>query len=160
MKGSPKVIQELNKALREELTAINQYFLHAEMSENWGYERLSEYIKKQSIGEMKHAEALMERILFLDGTPTMKPMELTIGKNVQEMLQSDLDLELSAVEQYNTAIQVAVAEKDNGSRDLFVELLKDEEEHVDWLEAQIHQIKELGYERYLTMQMGEEEEKD
>jgi len=160
MKGSPKVLEELNKALREELTAINQYFLHAEMSENWGYERLSEYIKKQSIGEMKHAEVLMERILFLDGTPTMKPLDLTIGKNVQEMLQSDLDLELSAVKQYNAAIQVAVAEEDNGSRDLFVELLKDEEDHVDWLEAQIHQIKELGYERYLSMQMGDEEEKD
>jgi len=160
MKGSPKVIEELNKALREELTAINQYFLHAEMSENWGYERLSEYIKKQSIGEMKHAEALMERILFLDGTPTMKPLDLTIGKNIQEMLQSDLDLELSAVKQYNAAIQVAVAEEDNGSRDLFVELLKDEEDHVDWLEAQMHQIKELGYERYLTMQMGEEEKTD
>ena len=153
MKGSPKVIEELNKALREELTAINQYFLHAEMSENWGYQRLSEYVKKQSIGEMKHAEALMERILFLDGTPTMKPLDLTIGKNVQEMLQSDLDLELSAVEQYNAAIQIAVAEKDNGSRDLFVALLKDEEDHVDWLEAQMHQIRELGYERYLTMQM-------
>jgi bacterioferritin len=160
MKGSSKVIEELNKALREELTAINQYFLHAEMSENWGYERLSEYIKKQSIGEMKHAEALMERILFLDGTPTMKPLDLTIGKNVQEMLQSDLDLELSAVKQYNAAIQIAVAEKDNGSRDLFVALLKDEEDHVDWLEAQIHQIKELGYERYLTMQMGDDEEED
>lgn len=158
MKGSPKVIQELNNVLREELTAINQYFLHAEMCENWGYEKLSEYIKKQSIGEMKHAEALMERILFLDGTPSMKPLELTVGKNVQEMLQSDLDLELGAVKDYNAAIQVAVAEKDNGSRDLFVVLLKGEEEHVDWLEAQIHQIKELGYERYLTMQMGEEEE--
>jgi bacterioferritin len=158
MKGSPKVIEELNKALREELTAINQYFLHAEMCENWGYERLSEYIKLQSIGEMKHAEALMERILFLDGSPTMKPLELTVGKNVQEMLQSDLDLEIGAVADYNAAIQVAVAEKDNGSRDLFVQLLKDEEEHVDWLEAQIHQIKELGYERYLSMQMGENEE--
>jgi bacterioferritin len=160
MKGSPKVIEELNKALREELTAINQYFLHAEMSENWGYERLSEYIKKQSIGEMKHAEVLMERILFLDGTPTMKPLDLTIGKNVQEMLQSDLDLELSAVKQYNAAIQIAVAEQDNGSRDLFVALLKDEEDHVDWLEAQMHQIRELGYERYLTMQMGDEDEDD
>jgi bacterioferritin len=158
MKGSAKVIDELNKALQEELTAINQYFLHAEMCENWGYERLSEYIKKQSIGEMKHAEALIERILFLDGTPSMKPLDLPIGGNVQGMLQSDLDLELSAVKQYNAAIQVAVAEKDNGSRDLFVDLLKDEEDHVDWLEAQIHQIKELGYERYLTMQMGEEEE--
>ena len=160
MKGSPKVIEELNKALREELTAINQYFLHAEMCENWGYEKLSEYIKMQSIGEMKHAEELMERILFLDGSPTMKPLELTVGKNVQEMLQSDLDLETSAVKDYNTAIQIAVAEKDNGSRDLFVQLLKDEEDHVDWLEAQIHQIKELGYERYLTMQMGENEEEE
>jgi bacterioferritin len=158
MKGSAKVIAELNKALREELTAINQYFLHAEMCENWGYEKLSEYIKKQSIGEMKHAEALMERILFLDGTPSMKPLELTIGKNVQEMIQSDLDLELAAVNDYNAAIQVAVTEKDNGSRDLFVTLLKDEEDHVDWLEAQIHQIKELGYERYLSMQMGDEEQ--
>jgi bacterioferritin len=160
MKGSPKVIAELNKALREELTAINQYFLHAEMCENWGYDKLSEYIKMQSIGEMKHAEALIERVLFLDGSPSMQPLELTVGKNVQEMLQSDLDLELGAVKDYNAAIQVAVAEKDNGSRDLFVQLLKDEEGHVDWLEAQIHQIKELGYERYLTMQMGEHEEED
>jgi len=158
MKGSPKVIAELNQALREELTAINQYFLHAEMCENWGYDRLSEYIKKQSIGEMKHAEALIERILFLDGTPSMQPLELTVGKNVQEMIQSDLELELSAVKAYNAAIQIAVAEKDNGSRDLLVILLKDEEDHVDWLEAQIHQIQELGYERYLAMQMGEFEE--
>jgi bacterioferritin len=128
------------------------------MCENWGYDRLSEYIKKQSIGEMKHAEALIERILFLDGTPSMQPLELTVGKNVQEMIASDLDLELSAVKAYNAAIQIAVAEKDNGSRDLLVALLKDEEDHVDWLEAQMHQIKELGYERYLTMQMGEFEE--
>jgi bacterioferritin len=106
---------------------------------------------------MKHAEALMERILFLDGAPSMKPLELTVGENVQEMLQSDLDLELGAVKDYNAAIQVAVAEKDNGSRDLFVVLLKDEEDHVDWLKAQMHLIKELGYERYLTMQMGEDE---
>jgi bacterioferritin len=160
MKGSPKVIAELNKALREELTAINQYFLHAEMCENWGYDRLSEYIKKQSIGEMKHAEALIERILFLDGTPGMQPLELTVGKNVQEMMQSDLDLELSAVKAYNAAVQIAIAEKDNGSRDLLVVLLKDEEDHVDWLEAQMHQIKELGYERYLTMQMGEFKEEE
>ena len=158
MKGDAKVIAVLNQVLKAELTAINQYFLHAEMCENWGYERLSEYIKKQSIGEMKHAEVLIERILFLDGTPSMKPLELTVGKNVQEMLQSDLDLELSAVKAYNAAIQIAVEQKDNGSRDLLVVLLKDEEDHVDWLEAQIHQIKELGYERYLTMQMGAFEE--
>jgi bacterioferritin len=160
MKGSAKVVDELNKALREELTAINQYFLHAEMLENWGYEKLSSFIKKQSIGEMKHAEALMERILFLDGSPVMKPLELTVGKNVRDMIQTDLDLELGAVRDYNAAIQVAVAEKDNGSRDLFVTLLKDEEEHVDWLEAQIHLIKEIGYERYLTRQMAEEPEEE
>ena len=158
MKGSAKVIDELNKALREELTAINQYFLHAEMCENWGYDRLADYIKMQSIGEMKHAESLMERILFLDGMPTMKPLDLTVGKTVKDMLQSDLDLEIAAVAEYNAAIQVAVAEKDNGPRDLFVVLLKDEEDHVDWLEAQMHQIGELGYERYLSMQMGENEE--
>jgi bacterioferritin len=157
MKGNPEVLSELNKALREELTAINQYFLHAEMCENWGYHKLSEYIKKQSIGEMKHAEALMERILFLDGTPSMMPMELNIGVTVKGMLESDLALEVSAVRQYNEAVAIATKEGDNGSRDLFVELLNDEEDHVDFLEAQLHQIKELGYERYLSMQMGKEQ---
>jgi bacterioferritin len=155
MKGNTKVLNELNAALQEELTAINQYFLHAEMCENWGYNKLSEYIKKQSIGEMKHAEALIERILFLDGTPTMQPLELKVGGNVQEMIASDLALEVSAVKQYNTAVQIATEQKDNGTRDLLVVLLKDEEDHVDWLEAQLHQIKELGYERYLSLQMGE-----
>lgn len=155
MKGNPKVLAELNKALREELTAINQYFLHAEMCENWGYHKLSEYIKKQSIGEMKHAEALCERILFLDGSPSMMPLELKVGGTVKAMLESDLALELSAVKQYNDAIALAAKEGDNGSRDLLVQLLKDEEEHVDFLEAQLHQMKELGYEQYLTMQMGE-----
>jgi bacterioferritin len=160
MKGSPEVLEQLNQALREELTAINQYFLHAEMCENWGYDRLSDYIRKQSIGEMKHAESLMERILFLEGIPNMKPLELTVGKTVKDMIESDLDLELAAVKMYNEAIRVAIEHKDNGSRDLFQILLDDEEDHVDWLEAQTHQIKELGYERYLTMQMGEFEEKD
>jgi bacterioferritin len=159
MKGNPKVLAELNKALREELTAINQYFLHAEMCENWGYQKLAEYIKKQSIGEMKHAEVLMERILFLDGTPSMMPLELNVGGTVKGMIESDLALEVSAVKQYNDAIAIATREGDNGSRDLLVELLKDEEDHVDFLEAQVHQIKEIGYERYLTMQMGDQEEK-
>jgi len=158
MKGNPKVINELNKALREELTAINQYFLHAEMCENWGYSKLSDYIKKQSIGEMKHAESLLERILFLDGVPTMEPLKLSVGSTVKEMIQADLELEISAVGQYNNAVQIATELKDNGSRDLLVQLLKDEEGHVDWLEAQVHQIKEMGYERYLTMQTGEFEE--
>ncbi len=155
MKGNPKVIAELNKALREELTAINQYFLHAEMCENWGYDRLSDFIKKQSIGEMKHAEVLIERILFLDGSPSMMPLELKVGGTVKGMIESDLELELSAVKQYNDAIAIATKEGDNGSRDLLVALLKDEEDHVDFLEAQMHQIKELGYERYLAQQMGE-----
>ena len=158
MKGNAKVIAELNRALREELTAINQYFLHAEMCENWGYRKLSEYIKKQSIGEMKHAESLLERILFLDGIPTMEPLKLSVGATVKDMLEADLKLEVSAVAQYNAAVEIAREEKDNGSRDLLVELLKDEEEHVDWLEAQVHQIKEMGYERYLTTQTGEFEE--
>ncbi len=157
MKGNPKVLAELNKALREELTAINQYFLHAEMCENWGYHKLSEYIKKQSIGEMKHAEVLIERILFLDGSPSMMPLELKVGGSVKAMIESDLALEVSAVKQYNGAVAVATEEGDNGSRDLLVQLLKDEEDHVDFLEAQMHLIKEVGYERYLTMQMGEDE---
>ena len=155
MRGNPKVIEQLNKALREELTAINQYFLHAEMFENWGYRKLSDFIKKQSIGEMKHAEKLIERILFLDGTPSMEPLKLTVGGNVRQAIESDLNLELSAVSEYNAAIQIAVQEKDNGTRDLLVILLKDEESHVDFLESQLHQINELGYERYLTMQMGD-----
>ena len=157
MKGNPKVIAQLNRALREELTAINQYFVHAEMCENWGYDRLSKYIKKQSIDEMKHAESLMERILFLDGTPSMEPLALSIGKNVKAMIETDLKLELGAVVLYNEAARIATDEKDNSSRDLFIRLLKDEEEHVDWLEAQLHQIAELGYERYLTTQTSEAE---
>ena len=160
MKGNPKVIEELNKALREELTAINQYFLHAEMCENWGYRKLSEFIKKQSIGEMRHAESLLERILFLDGVPTMEPLKLAIGSNVRDMIEADLRLEVGAVAQYNAAVQIATDQKDNGSRDLLVVLLKDEESHVDWLEAQVHQIKEMGYERYLSMQTGEFKEEE
>ena len=144
--------------MREELTAINQYFLHAEMCENWGYHKLSEFIKKQSIGEMKHAEVLMERILFLDGSPSMQPLELTVGTTVKEMIENDLKLEIGAVKEYNDAVKIATTEGDNGSRDLFVTLLKDEEGHVDFLEAQVHLMKELGYERYLTQQMGEHEE--
>ena len=156
MKGNPKVIEKLNQALREELTAINQYFLHAEMAENWGYDKFANFVKKQSIDEMKHAEVLMERILFLDATPSMEPLSLSIGKNVREMIESDLKLELGAVADYNEAIKVSVENNDNGSRDLFVRLLKDEETHVDWLEAQLHKISELGYERYLSTQTREE----
>ncbi len=157
MKGNPKVIEVLNQALREELTAINQYFIHAEMCENFGYERLSKYIKKQSIGEMKHAESLIERILFLDGIPSMEPMALNVGQTVKQMIENDLALELNAVDMYNKAVNVARTENDNGSRELLEKLVMDEEEHVDFLEAQVHQMKEMGYERYLIMQVGEED---
>lgn len=158
MKGNVKVIEALNEALHEELTAINQYFLHAEMCENWHYHRLADLIRKQSIGEMKHAEELIERILFLDGIPNMtKQITLTVGKDVKEQTDSDLKLELAAVEMYNRAVELARREKDNASRELFERLLKDEEEHVDFLEAQVHQMKEMGYERYLSQQVKEDE---
>jgi bacterioferritin len=157
MQGNPKVIALLNEALKEELTAINQYFLHSEMCENWHYDRLGEYIKKQSIDEMKHAEALIERVLFLDATPSMtEPMQLTVGQNVQAQIESDLKLEINAVTMYNRAIRVSTEEGDNASRELFVRLLKDEEEHVDWLEAQLHQIQEIGYERFLSQQVRDD----
>ena len=154
MQGNPKVIALLNEALHEELTAINQYFVHAEMCDNWRYDRLGEHIKKTSIEEMKHAEALIERLLFLDATPSMtEPMQLTIGQNVQAQMESDLNLEIGAVALYNRAIQVSTEEGDNGSRELFERLLKIEDTHVDWLEAQLHQIQEIGYERYLSQQV-------
>jgi bacterioferritin len=157
MQGNPKVIAELNRGLKEELTAINQYFLHAEMCENWGYDKLGSYIKKQSIDEMKHAEALIERILFLDASPSLtEPMKLTVGQNVKEQIESDLKLEVDAVGMYNHAIQIAREEADDASRELFARLLKDEEAHVDWLEAQLHQMREIGYERYLSQQIREE----
>jgi len=157
MKGNPKVISALQEALREELTAINQYFLHAEMCENWHYSKLGDFIKKRSIDEMKHAEELIERVLFLDGTPSLtEPMRLTIGKDVRSQLQSDLQLELSAVTLYNKAVKTSQEQGDNASRELFERLLRDEEKHVDWLEAQLHQIEEIGYERYLSQQISKE----
>ena len=156
MKGNPKVIAALQEALREELMAINQYFLHAEMCENWHYSKLGDFIKKQSIDEMKHAEELIERILFLDATPNLtEPMKLSVGKTVKAQLESDLALEVSAVKLYNDAVKTSQEYGDNASRELFERLLKDEEKHVDWLEAQLHQINEIGYERYLTQQIRE-----
>jgi len=157
MKGSPKIIAQLNEALKEELTAINQYFLHAEMCENWHYDKLAQHVRKESIDEMKHAEALIERILFLDGTPNMTElMKLTVGSTVKDQLEGDLALELTGVAMYNKAIGIARDEGDNASRELFERILKEEEQHVDWLEAQLHQIKELGYERYLSQQIRDE----
>ncbi len=159
MRGKPDVLAKLNEALQEELTAINQYFVHAEMCHNWGYHRLGNYIKKQSIGEMKHAEEVLERILFLEGTPAMLPLPLTIGSDVRAQLQKDLALEVKAVGMYNDSVKVARDSGDNASSELFERLLKDEEEHVDFLEAQLHLIAEIGYERYLAQQIDEAEQK-
>jgi bacterioferritin len=156
MKGNAKVIAALNEALQEELLAINQYFLHSEMCENWKYEALAKFIKKQSIDEMKHAEKLIERILFLDATPTVTgPTQLKVGKNVKEQLANDLTLELDAVQLYNRAIKLSRDESDNATAEFFQGILEDEEEHVDWLESQLHLIAEVGYERYLSKQMGD-----
>lgn len=154
MKGDPKVIEALNSALKEELTAINQYFIHAEMCENWGYKKLSEYIKKQSIDEMKHAEALMERILFLDGTPRMaETLPLSVGQDVRAQISNDLKLELGAVTMYNNYAKLSAEAGDNASRELFIRLLHDEEHHVDWLETQLALMDKLGMENYLAQQM-------
>jgi bacterioferritin len=159
MQGNPKVIAALNEALKEELTAISQYFIHAEMCENWHYARLGDFIRKQSIDEMKHAESLIERILFLDGAPNMTELlHLTIGQTVKEQIENDLKLEINAVAMYNRSVAIARDAGDNASRELFERLVKDEEEHVDWLEAQAHQIKEIGYERYLIQQIREEDD--
>jgi bacterioferritin len=159
MQGNPKVIAALNEALKEELTAISQYFLHAEMCENWHYARLGDFIRKQSIDEMKHAEALIERILFLDGTPNLTELlHLNVGQTVKDQIENDLKLEINAVAMYNRSVAIARDAGDSASRELFERLVKDEEEHVDWLEAQAHQIKEIGYERYLIQQIREEDD--
>jgi len=158
MRGNEQVIAQLNLALREELTAINQYFLHAEMQHSWGYHRIGAYIRKQSIDEMKHAEKLIERLLFLDATPKMEYLDLTVGSNVRAQLESDFKLEEKAIAMYNKAIQVSREQGDDQSRELFSILLKDEEEHIDWIERQLHQISEIGYERYLGLQIEGKEE--
>jgi len=154
MKGNPQVIEHLNEALKAELTAINEYFLHAEMMENWGYQKLASLTRRESIDEMKHAEALIERILFLDGAPVMHELlELNIGDTVKQQFANDLVLELKAVDRLNRAVSAAVEAGDNGSRELFESILTDEEEHVDFLEAQLHMIEEMGYANYLALQM-------
>ncbi len=158
MKGKPEAIAALSKMLKEELGAILQYFLHTEMCDNWGYSRLSKLIKKQSLGEMKHAEILTERILFLEGVPNVGDLpKLNIGKDVQQQLQNDLELEVNAVADYNHAIASCIRAGDNATADLLKVILRDEEEHVDFLETQISLIKDLGLENYLIEQMGEQE---
>jgi bacterioferritin len=154
MKGNEQVIALLNEVLKAELTAINQYFLHAEMCENWGYERMASYMRKESIEEMHHAEWLMERILFLDGLPNMTELfPLRVGQTLQDQLKNDLQLEYEAVPRLNRGIQLCVDVNDNGSRELLVKILTDEEHHVDWLEAQLHAINEMGVQNYLAQQL-------
>lgn len=154
MRGNETVIAHLNEALREELSAINQYFLHAEMCISWGYTKLGGFIRKQSIDEMRHAEKIIERILFLDAMPKMEYLPLNVGQTVKAQLEADLKLELNAVAMYNKAVRAARDAGDDISAELFKVLLADEERHVDWLEAQHQQIKDMGYELYLASQVG------
>ncbi len=150
MKGDTKVIEFLNKALRNELTAINQYFLHARMYENWGLKELNEHEYHESIDEMKHADALIKRILFLEGLPNLQDMgKLKIGENVPEMLQCDLDLEREALPLLRDAITHCESVRDYVSRELFESILGGEEEHIDWLETQLELVEKLGVQNYL-----------
>jgi bacterioferritin len=157
MKGNKKIIAVLNDLLSDELTAISQYFLHAEMCSNWGYEKIHKAVEKRAIAEMKHAEKLIERILFLEGMPGMdKLKKMFIGKDVKAQFQNDLSAEIGAVKAYNDGIQKAVEADDNGTRALLEAILSDEEEHLDWLEMQLDLIKQVGIENYLATQIEEE----
>ncbi len=159
MQGDAKIIALLNQVLKAELTAINQYFLHAEMCENWGYERLAKLIRKESIEEMTHAEKLMERILYLDGSPNMTDyFKINIGQSVEQQFKNDVQLEYDAVKRLNEGIQLANEKNDAGSRDLLESILNDEEHHIDWLEGQLHAIGEMGIQNYLAQQLKKEED--
>ncbi len=159
VKGNSKVLAVLQEVLKAELTAINQYFLHAEMCSNWGYYNLYEKTRKESIEEMKHAEELIERILLLDGTPSLNEyFKINVGRNVQEQLRNDLQLEYDAVARLNDGIKTCVEAGDNGSRELLQKILVDEEHHIDWLEGQLHAIEETGIQNYLAQQLKKEEE--
>ena len=156
MKGNKEVIDVLQDVLSAELTAINQYFIHSRMCQNWRYLGLAEHIHKESIGEMKHAQALIDRILYFDGVPNLqKYMKINVGATVKEMHALDLDLEKDAVDRLNKGIELARAKGDNGTRALLEEILTSEEEHIDWIEAQLHQMKEIGIENYLAQQVDE-----
>lgn len=154
MKGNAGVIKILNEGLCAELTAINQYFINAKMCQNWGFLKLAKKFHDESIEEMKHADTLIDRILFLDGVPNMQKYDkILVGSTVQEQLENDLAAELAAVALYNKGMKISREANDNGSADLFEILLKDEEGHVDYLEAQLHTIGEIGLPNYLAQQL-------
>jgi bacterioferritin len=161
MKGEPKVIEYLNTGLRHELTAINQYWLHYRLLDNWGYKELAKKWRKESIEEMEHADKLTDRIIFLDGFPNMQVLDpLHIGQTVKEVLESDLRLELAARALYEEAATHCHAVKDYVSRDLFEELMKNEEEHIDFLETQLDLVEKLGLQLYSQARMGELDDGD
>lgn len=154
MKGSAKLIEALNEAVTAELTAINQYFIHAKMCQNWGYARLAHANREEAIDEMKHADALLERVLFLDGVPNIQRLnKVKVGETVPEQMKLDHALEIEAVARLNHAIALAVEQHDNGSRELLEKILVSEEEHIDWLEAQLDLIKQVGEQNYLAQQI-------
>ena len=156
MKGNPEVVEMLNDVLCAELTGINQYFIHAMMCANWHYDKLAKHSRDESIEEMKHAEEVIERILYLDGVPNMQRyMKINVGQTVPEQHEFDLSLEKDAVDRLNRGVELVRAKGDNGSRLLLEKILRDEEEHIDWLEAQLQQIKEMGLPNYLAQQRGE-----
>lgn len=156
MKGNDKLAKVLNELLAEELTAINQYMVHSEMCAGWGYQRLHEKIEKRAIQEMRHAESLISRILFLEQTPTVSKLNaIAIGADVQKQFQCDLAAELDAVKHYNQAIHLAAEVGDAVTRALFEKIVQEEEEHVDWLEEQLDQISQMGLPTYLSMQIRE-----
>lgn len=150
MQGSPRVLELLNEALTAELTAINQYFVASKMAADWGYDKLAEYDRKESIEEMEHAEKLIERILYLDGVPNMQRLfTVQVGESVLEQFQADLEMERGAVERYQRGIALCTEEGDPGTRTLLEGYLRDEEHHVDWLETQFAAIEQLGFENYM-----------
>ncbi|MEW5790521.1 MAG: bacterioferritin [Pseudomonadota bacterium] len=154
MQGDKQVIDYLNRALTYELTAINQYFMHAKMQENWGFKKLAEIVRKESIEEMRHAERLMDRILFLEGIPNLQDLnKISVGENVEEQLRLDLQLELNDRPLLLEALQYCRTQGDEVSKDLLQDLLKDTEEHIDWLEIQLELVQKVGIQNYLQSQM-------